>query len=185
MRRRFTYLLFVATLVFVVSCKEDERPSIPDAGEYLPLQVNNFWLIDHFGQLTVIGNKVIENKTYFALVQGTDTNYYRNENNKIYVRRTDVDESVKFDLTVGVNESWQFQGWTVSLVSKTDTIAINNTKIPNCYHFFFDIPMSVDAAHSIWLAPGIGFIKMTCGYCPYPSLNIIKANINNVEITFP
>jgi hypothetical protein len=185
MLRIFTQLLVVAILFMAVSCKKDENTLVPDTGEYLPLQIDNYWLIDHYDQIDITGTQVLDNKTYFVLVQGTDTNYYRNVNNKIYVRRSDVSESVKFDLTADVNESWQFQGWIVTMASKTDTITINNTKIPNCYHFFFDIPMVVDDEHSIYLAPGIGFINMTCGFCPYPALKLVKANINNVEITFP
>jgi hypothetical protein len=185
MKTKLILTLFAAGVFLTFSCKKDETISFPVTGEYLPLQIHNYWLIDHYDQIDVTGTQVIENKEYFVLVQGTDTNYYRIENNKVFVRRLDVSESVKFDLTANVGESWQFQGWNVEMASKTDTVVINNTKIPNCYRFFFDVPVMVDDEHSIWLAPGIGFIKMTCGFCPFPSLNLIKANINSKEITFP
>jgi len=178
-------LFTVTAFFFAASCTKEEASNVPVSGDYLPMQVQNNWEIEHTEKMTITGTKVFDNKTYFEFIQGTDTNYYRNENNKIYCRRSTEAESVKFDLTAGVDKSWQFGSWTVSLVSKTDTVLVNHTKIPNCYQFFFDIPMAADDEHSIWLAPGIGFIRIDCGFCPYPFLNLIKANINNVEITFP
>ena len=188
MRHLFTSLFTILVFILVTSCKKDEKVTIPTSGEYLPMQVQNYWQIQDYLTYTITGKKVIDNKTYFIFVQGYDTSYYRNENNKTYVRRSSGDESVKFNFETKTNETWEFQDggttWTVKR-NASDTITINNTKIPNCYEFFFDIPMGADAAHSIWLAPGIGFIKMTCGFCPYPYLNLNKARINNKEITFP
>ena len=187
MKNYNSLLLLLAVILFSISCKKDE-PDIKSP-VYLPMQVQNYWEIQDYIKYTITGTKVLGNKTYFVFVQGNDTSYYRNEHNKIYVRRSVGNESVKFDFTEGVDKIWEFQDggttWSVSRSNKADTIIINNTKIPYCYQFLFDIPMSVDAAHSVWLAPDIGFIKMTCGFCPYPYLNLRKANINNKEITFP
>ncbi len=189
MKSQFLLIVFVFTSLFYVSCKKDDNKSISDSGTYLPLQLNNYWEIEHSERISIAGTKVIDNKTYFEFIQGTDTSYYRNENNKIYVRRLTGNESIKFDFTADINGSWKFNDggiiWNASRISTTDTITINNTKIPNCYQFLFDIPMGADAAHSIWLAPGIGFVRMNCGFCPYQKLELLKANINNVEITFP
>lgn len=187
MKNKKIILLILTAFLFTISCKKDDTSPIKQ--EYLPMQVQNYWEIQDYVKYTITGTKVLDHKTYFVFVQGSDTSYYRNENNKIYVRRASGNESVKFDLTADASQAWEFQdggtAWNVSRSNTTDTITINNTKIPNCYQFTFDLPMTVDATHSIWLAPGIGFIKMTCGFCPYPFLNLRKAKINNQEITFP
>lgn len=189
MKSQFVLIIFSLILFLSVSCKKDDKTSSSDAGEYLPLQMYNYWEIEHTGRISTVGTKLIDNKTYFVFVQESDTSYYRNENNKIFVRRSTGSESIKFDLTAEANKSWEFIDggtiWSVSRISKTDTLTINNTKIPNCYQFVFDIPMTVDAAYSIWLAPGIGFIRTGCGFCPYPKRDLLKANINNQQITFP
>jgi hypothetical protein len=185
MRTLYILILFASSFVFATSCKKEESANIPMSGDYLPMQVQNYWEIEHTEKIVIASIKVIDNKTYFEFIQASDSSYYRSENNKIYCRKLTEPESVKFDLSANVDESWKYQSWNVKMVSKTDTLLVNHTKVPNCYHFFFDIPMMVDEEHSIWLAPGIGFIKMDCGFCPYPYLNLIKAGINNVEITFP
>lgn len=158
-------------------------------GDYLPMQVNNYWEFQNNSQIAITGTKMIDGKMYSVFVQGSDTSFYRNVANKIYVRRSTGDESVKFDLSANVRGEWEYQDgrgttWMVRLSSKTDTVVLNNTKIPNCYRFFFDIPMAVDDEHDILLAPGIGFVKMTCGECLYSPINLRKANINENEITF-
>ena len=184
-------LLVTAALALLLfaSCKKEVTNKVPVNGDYLPMQVGNYWEIQDFIKYNITGTKIIDNKTYYIFVQESDTSYYRNYDNKIYVRRSNTVESVKFDLTANTGSKWEFidrgTAWNVTMSSKTDTITINNTKIPNCYNFFFDIPMGADDEHSIWLAPGIGFINMTCGFCAYPSLKLRKASINNVEITFP
>ena len=185
MKNPIVLILFSVFLMLLVSCTKEETSKIPISGDYLPMQVNNYWEIEHISITSITGTRVIDNKTYFEFVQGSDTSYYRNENNKIYTRHLKEAESLKFDLTANVNQSWEYQNWIVTLKSKTDTLLINHTKVPNCYKFFFDILGGADDEHNIWLAPGIGFIKMNCGFCPYPFLNLIKANIDSVEITFP
>ncbi len=178
--------VFIWVVIFLLasSCSKEDALNIPMSGDYLPMQVQNYWEIEHTDKISIINTKVIDNKTYFGFLQGTDTTYYRSENNKIYARQSGGDEAVKFDLTSNAKGSWSFNDWNVTLVSKNDTLLINHTKIPNCYHFFFDVPMVADEEHSIWLAPGIGFIKKDCGFCPWPFLNLVKARVNNVEITF-
>lgn len=188
-KKHLLHTLFMATNLFLVSCTKDENNTIPSAGEYLPMQVQNNWEFQNNLKTAITGTKIIDGNTYYIFEQGSDTSYYRNAADKIYVRRSSGPESVKFDLTANSGGEWEFEDggttWIVKLLSKTDTVTVNNTKIPNCYRFFFNIPLAVDDEHDIYLAPGIGFIKMTCGECLYPSINLRKANINNTEITFP
>ncbi len=187
MKNLFEFISCIAVLLLLAACTKDESAAVPMAGDYLPMQAGNYWEIEHTPKIIITGTKVIDNKTYFEFIQAMDTTYYRNENGKIYARNIAGAESVKFDLTANVNETWTYNSgaeWIVKMVSKTDTLLINHTKVPNCYHFFFDIPSAADEEHGIWLAPGIGFIKLDCGFCPYPFLNLEKANINKEEITF-
>ena len=188
MKNPLKILLYASSFLLAAACAKDESASVPMAGDYLPMQSGNYWEIEHTPKITITGTKVIDDKTYFEFIQTPDTTYYRNEDGKIYARHLTENESVKFDLTAKVKDTWTYNTgdeWIVKMVSKTDTLLINHTKVPNCYHFFFDIPGAVDEEHSIWLAPGIGFIKLDCGFCPYPFLNLEKANINKLEITFP
>ncbi len=189
MKTTFLNILYASTLFLAVACSKEQSLNIPFAGDYLPMQPGNYWEIEHTSKIVVTKTKIIDNKTYAEFVRGgTDTTYYRNENGKIYTRHTNDSESVIFDLTANVNDTWTYKAgadWIVKMVSKNDTLLINHTKVPNCYQFYFDIPMGADEEHSIWLAPGIGFIRMDCGFCPYPFLNLEKANINNEIITFP
>jgi hypothetical protein len=189
MKHHILLVTAALTILILSSCKKEVTNKVPVTGDYLPMQVGNYWEIQDFTKYNITGTKIIDFKTYYIFVQQNDTSYYRNDNNKIYVRRSNTNESVKFDLTANTGETWEFKdggtSWNVTLTSKTDTITINNTKIPNCYNFFLDLPQAVDDEHAIWLAPGIGFINMTCGFCAYPSLKLQKARINNTEITFP
>ncbi len=190
---RFLQVLFVCLLFLLTSCGKDKpiQPIIPLCGEYLPLQVQNYWDIEHKTRISITGTEVIDGKTYYIFDDSNTfmRDYYRSENGKVYTRRTGEPESVKFDLTADVRDTWEYLygggTWTATLLSKTDTLQINNTKIPNCYKFYFDIPIMADEEYYVWLAPGIGFIRMTCGYCLYPYQNLVKAQIDGKEIWFP
>lgn len=182
------FITCIAIILFTLACTKEEELNIPLTGDYLPMQAGNYWEIEHSIRITITGSKVIDNKTYSEFVQANDTLYYRIENGKIYARHLTEPETVKFDLSANVNDIWVYNSgaeWNVKMISKTDTLLINHTKVANCYKFFFDIPMGADDEHYIWLAPGIGFIRMDCGFCPYPFLNLEKAKVNNELITFP
>jgi len=73
--------------------------------------------------------------------------------------------------------------YTVTMMSKTDTVKIGNTTLTNCYHFYFDDPQLADDEYSIWLAPGIGCIK-TIYEGVNPIKTLVKARIHNQEINF-
>ena len=93
-----------------------------------------------------------------------DTAYYRIEDDNVFVIEHTDDAAIKFDLSAETNMTWMYNSYRVSLISKNDTININNHKITNCYHFYFDVPVMVDEEHCIWLAPEIGFIQEQCGF---------------------
>lgn len=189
MKNLFLFILLVSTLLLAYSCKKDEKQIIPLNGEYLPIQLENYWEIKDAAKITITGTKVLDNKLYYVFSNGTYDKLYRNENNKIYTISAFGNEYLIYDLTASVNEIWQYQiegiTWNAQLQSKTDTITINNTKIPNCYRFYFDNLQMADEENSVWLAPGIGFIKIQCMYCISNDQTLIKANIDNQIIRFP
>lgn len=108
----------------------------------------------------------------------------RNENNKIWVQEFDDPPGIKFDLNAKVNDTWKYNKWNVTLVSKTDTVILHNTFIADCYQFYLDIPVMVDDEHSIWLAPGIGFVQEICPEWAYPVLKLEKAKTGGKELIF-
>lgn len=174
---------FVFISSFLISCDKDED-IVKLTSDYLPLEVGNYWQLDYSEKREVIGMKTINNKVYYSLKYYNDTSYYRMENDKVYVIGFEGVESVKFDFSAKVNDTWNYNSYTVKLTSKTDTITINNQKFLNCYQFYLDVPVMVDEEHSIWLAPGIGFIQEQCGECLHQIRKLDKAKIGEQEIDY-
>lgn len=189
MKIKSLLILLASTLVISFSCTKEEKYIIPLSGDYLPMQIENYWEIKDAGKITITGTKVLDNKQYYVFSEGTFDKLYRNENNKIYTISAFGNEYLIYDLKASVNEVWQYQIdgtiWNAQLQSKTDTITINNTKITNCYRFYFDSPLMADDENTVWLAPGIGFIKIQCMYCISNDQTLINAKINNQIIRFP
>ena len=184
MKIRLFALGTATMLALAFSCTKE--PAYVSSGcDYFPLEVQNSWEYEYSPETTVTSTREIDQKKYFVVVSGLDTSYFRKENNKVFRRSTYEPEALMFDLNANVNQSWKYNSWNVTLTSKNDTIVINHAKIPHCYSFFFDIPGAVDDEHAVWLAPGIGIIRKSCGFCPYPIDNLSNALINHVGITFP
>jgi hypothetical protein len=168
----------------LLSCDKNDEPSTP-ASEYLPLKTGNYWQFEHdTAKMEVVGTQILNQKNYYLLRYHEDTTFYRIEDSRIYVMVPGQHESVKFRLDARVNGAWTCGAYVVTLMSKTDTIAINDQKIPGCFAFYFDVPVMIDEEYSIWLAPGIGFVQQACGECPYPVRKLVKARINGQMITF-
>ena len=183
--KAFSIILVLSTILgMALSCTK-EQVYVTSGSDYFPMQVQNSWEFEHSSKTTITATKVIDQKTYYLFVSGEDTSYYRKENNKVYIRSAHEPEALIFDLAAAENQSWHQNSWKVTLTARNDTIVINHAKIPNCYCFFFDIPGAVDDEHAVWLAPGIGIIRKSCGFCPYPIDNLRNALINHVGITFP
>ena len=178
------FIVLISVSIFLHSCdKEDEKVTLTD--DYLPLEVGNYWQLDNLNKKEIVGTKLIDNKTYYLLTILNDTMYYRIENDQVFVIEQTEPPSIKFDLSAEVNDTWNFNPCIVKLISKTDTIIINNHKIINCYQFYFDIPDMIDEEHSTWLAPGIGFIQEQCfGECLHQFYKLDKARIGGQEIEY-
>lgn len=183
MKKMRILLLFVISLIFIVSCKKEDE-TISMTNEYLPLEKGNYWQLDYLAKSEIIGTKEIENKIYYLMLNENDTSYYRIENNKVYVIEHEGNESVKFNLSANVNDTWNYNSYEVTLISKTDTIIVNDTKFYNCLQFYYDIPGMADDDHSIWLAPNVGFVQEMCGECFYQIYKLDKSKINGQEIDY-
>jgi hypothetical protein len=180
-------LIFSAVLAFsLFSCKKDDTNVDTGTNDYFPLEVGNKWEFEYDEFIEVIGTTTISGKTYYALKGNYDTTYYRIGSNKVYFVNRKVSDSEKniFDLNASKGQTWNYGEYKVKMVSKTDTVLINNRKITGCYNFFFDIPEAIDEEHSIWLAPGYGFIQQQCGFCIHPLRKLQKAKINGEVLEF-
>jgi hypothetical protein len=183
MRTLRLLIVWLNIFLYLLSCnKEDEKMTLTN--NYLPLKSGNYWQLDYTDREEIVGTKIINNKTYYLLQYQNDTSYYRIENDKIFVIENNQNESVKFNLRANVNDTWNYNSYKVKLTSKTDIITINGHKIINCYQFFFDVPVMVDEEHSIWLAPGIGFIQEQCGECLHQIRKLDEARIDGQIIHY-
>ena len=174
----------VVISIILLSCDKNDDNDVSLTNDYLPLEIGNYWQLDYLEKREIVGTKKINDKNYYLMQYQNDTSYYRIENDKIYVIEFEDAESIKFNLLADVNDTWNFNSYTVKMVSKSDSIIINNQKFINCYQFYFDIPVMVDEEHSIWLAPGIGFIQEQCGECLHQIKKLDKAKINGQEIDY-
>jgi hypothetical protein len=179
---RIMVVLLNVTICLLSCDKKEEKATFTNV--YLPLETGNYWQFDNTDKKEIIGTKIINGKTFYSLKYLSDTTYYRIENDKVFVIEHTGSAAVKFNLSANVNETWNFNSYIVKMVSKTDTITINNQKIINCCHFYFNIPVAVDDEHSIWLAPGIGFIQERCGECMYPVSKLNKARIGGIDFDY-
>jgi hypothetical protein len=182
--KKFIFSALIAFSLF--SCKKDDPAVDSGLKDYFPLEVGNKWEFEYDETIEVIGTTTISGKTYFALKGNYDTTYYRVESDKVYFinRKVSDSEKIIFKLGASKDQIWDYGEYKVKMVSKTDTITINNKKIANCYQFFFDIPVVVDDEHSIWLAPEIGFIQEQCGECLHSVRKLKKAKIGGKEIEY-
>ncbi len=177
----------IATLM---SCEsKDDRRKKPDK-DYFPLQVGNQWIFDLSGRDSIKAIATITGIDYFEFASaGGTTSYYRKQDDRIYVRSAMLEpaEEMKFDLGADVNDEWAFHSGYVTLVSRNDIITIGNNQIDSCLYFYFHNEDLIDYNHSIWLAPGIGFVQISCQECfgsALATLKLKQARIDGRLITF-
>ena len=152
--------------------------------DYLPISNGNYWKMQYAEKRAIDGKTKIDGKEYYVMQDGEYKFFYRKEKNKVWVKEFDDPPGIKFDLNAKINDTWKYNDWNVTLISKTDTVFINKKFITNCYSFYLDIPEMVDDEHIIWLAPGIGFIKEECPEWAFPVKRLEKAKINGNEMVF-
>jgi hypothetical protein len=180
----FCLLPFFAFLLVMCNKNEDNREELVLTYEYFPLETGNYWQIENSGIIEVIGTENIKNKTFSIFSTPYDTSYYRVENNNVYAIEYKGEESVKFDLAANVGDTWNYNNYEVTLCSKTDTLQVGDYQLINCYRYYYDVPVSIDEEHSIWLAPGIGIVQWQCGECFQQISQVTKVSIAGQIIDF-
>ena len=127
--RTLKLLTTFAIISFFLSSCDKETENIGLLLSYLPLETGNYWKLEHSEKIEITGTKTINNKLYYILESQDNSSYYRIENEKVYVIEANEEEAIKFDLSAEVNESWNFNPCIVTLVSKTDSVTINDQVI--------------------------------------------------------
>jgi hypothetical protein len=185
-----TLLIIISLIpIFFLSCDKQDDFMI-QYETLLPLNKGNYWKIENRSVYQITGVVKIDNKEYYQMKNGEYNNYYRISDNKVYVIEFGREEGVKFNLSANLHETWRYTGiddwdsYVVELESKTDVLTINGQKIENCYRFYFDIPMMAEEEHTIWLAPGIGFVQEACGFCYNPISKLEIAHIRGRDYRF-
>lgn len=169
-------------LLFASCCKKE--PIVTFTNDYMPLEVGNYWQMNHAEKQEIVGEIAIFNKNYSILKQGTFSSYWRIENDRVFESDSVGNETVIYNLAASVNSSWKSGDWIITLKSKNDTVTINGKHYPNCFKFYFDIPQAADEEHFVWLAPKIGYIQKECGFCLNPISYLEKARIKGQETVY-
>ncbi len=174
------------------------RGQAPSTSEYFPLQVGNQW---HFAiselatpidtlTETIIDTTRLDNKLYYVFDQFYP---FRNvalrmtEDSKLLLRDSLQQEQVWLDFSAAVGDSWRVAApgggsdrWTVSLSSKTDTVAALSGLFTNCYRFDFtgEYP---DNSRTEWYADGIGPVqRISFGAIVY-HYQLVRAHIHGQD----
>lgn len=180
-------------LILFSSCEEEDNDVVLkinslDQNDYFPMHLGNYWdfsfTSDRFMDIT----ELIDGIYYYRVVTEHDTVFYRKTvDGKVYEKTKRSNEILKFDLNADEGDVWICDSenmMNASLISKNETIILDNHTFKNCYKYFFDSPQLVDEEYFIWLAPGVGFIEIQ--YLGGASTRILLKNviINGVEIQF-
>lgn len=170
MKKYKFYIIFPVLLIYsLISCEKNE---ITKTSEYFPLHVGDKWYYNNGETWEIIGIKDTLGKRYFEMSNGKSHEYYRVENGYVYSLGLDFTEYIRFNLNLDAGESWQYTEnmfyqiqWDGMLYNKNDSMYVNGNLVTECYRFCYDIPEMIDDEHCVWLAPGIGIVRKTCGEC--------------------
>ena len=203
----FIIILSISILIpLISSCEKEEESEIQrklnllEGQSYLPLNVGNVWDFI-FYEFLIDSTEVINGKEYYRVItkygasrniEFWDTIYYRETNDgKVFERDKKSDEFLRFDFSALAGDSWPFwdsymqsspeNPWYAYLRSKNDTVDLGTHTFYNCHRYYYDFPNFVDEEYGIWLAPKIGFVRMTY-QIGIDSLRAVQ--INGVEIEF-
>ncbi|MBN2487026.1 MAG: hypothetical protein JXB34_13710 [Bacteroidales bacterium] len=198
MKKHLRLLTAIVLLIMFmnISCEKDDNNSplaqleqIKGTG-YFPMQVGNKWKLSNLPEKVIDKIVNINGTDYFRMIDG-DTNYYRQTNDgKIYVKGTNTEEILKFDLSAETGHTWDYtiegsaDTWQVSLLSKNDTIKLDNHTFYNCYRFYYNIPQFADEEYIIWLAPDLGFVEIIYMGGTGNRNKLEAATINGINIEF-
>ena len=140
-------LLSIFVALFVALPIPVQSQALGDSS-YFPLDIGNQWTLQGINPIdirieTVVDTQVIGGNLYYMFDQFRDHAQVpmRMVENRVF-RYMDTLEALWYDFSADVGESWPvptpFGGeWTVSLLSKTDTIHTPAGTFNHCYHFYF------------------------------------------------
>jgi hypothetical protein len=190
-------------LVLLASCVKDAVTST--SVDYFPLQVGNYWNLSSIGTRSIDTIVSLNGINYYRMVHvqvgptgitSRDTTFYRKTTDgKVYERGTkSTDEILKFDLGANSDQTWTYAKdptisintypWNATLKSVIDTVQLGNNTIRNCYRYYYDIPQGADEETTIWLAPGIGFVKEFYSGGTIDRKSLTKVRINGIVRQF-
>ena len=136
--------------------------------DYFPIHIGDSLQITEFPVRTFDALEIIEGIEYFRQVSDHSTTWYRKTSTgKVYQKRADEDEYLRFDLSADIDEKWTYKEkaegftWHAKLMSKSDTVLIDDYLFTDCYRFYYDIEETADEEHTVWLAPGIGIVRIS------------------------
>lgn len=116
--------------------------------------------------LTLEGKEYFELESSYNGVESSD--YYRKEGFKVYIKYgIDSEEKLLYDFSAKKGNSWGSDMIQTGLSTRSASLAINGVNLTDCFVFntFSPDNQVQDADLSVYLAPGIGLVKMVCGEC--------------------
>jgi hypothetical protein len=155
------------------------------ATSYFPLELSNQWVyingLDTTKE-TIVEKIVIGGREYFKFNSyriGQDV-LFRSMGDSIFSFFNST-EYLIYDFSAGIGESWiaqdvnSHESGTVTLLSKTDTIATPSGVYYNCiklHHF-----LGVDYAYDEWFAPDIGVVRRDYIFFGFSSIRLYSFDI--------
>jgi hypothetical protein len=203
-------ILFTCLLSFASCRKKDDNAlkfwitqgklNLLDTTDYFPLHLGNYWKIGS-DLITIDSMKNINDTIYYRKVvpYGEWGNYRKTADGKVYTRSyiygNNKQEVLNFDLVAPEGHTWSFtttgdrweKKWNATLISKNATVRVGDFLFKNCYKYYFDSPQWADEEHIMWLAPGIGLVKIASDGIESTyegGRTLTNVQINGVEIDF-
>jgi hypothetical protein len=201
------YLIIVLFALSFSACSDDDKEC--DCGNpsdsYLPLRIGNYWEFESlpepskmYMRTEVTRTTDLDGSTYYELISTSqvedenanyrDTTYYRvDSRGYVYTRKKNVATEINIMRLFGNNgDKWtsetSYDEDAVITLSVIDDLAIGEKNLDDCKAYSFDIEQWADEEYTIYLAPGIGFVKNFSGW-GFGS-RLTKASVNGREYTF-
>ncbi|MCZ6775649.1 MAG: T9SS type A sorting domain-containing protein [Ignavibacteria bacterium] len=189
-------LLSIFVALFVTLAIRVQSQVLGDSS-YFPLDIGNQWTLQGINPIdirieTVVDTQVIGGNLYYMFDQFRDHAQVpmRMVENRVF-RYMDTSEVLWHDFSVDVGEIWSvptpFGGeWTVSLLSKTDTIHAPAGTFTNCYHFYF--AGISDYEWEEWFAPGVGIVERKLhgfAFFDWTLIDVIITSVDETDLDVP
>lgn len=169
MKNKLHHLLFLKKwllVAFVTALPLQFISAQADDSLYFPLRIGNSW---HYNSDTITDSEAIVDSQRIGNLLFYRFDRYRGESNVRFAlanrqawQLVDNVPEMWYDFSANSGDSWTVRGpfqveWTVTLLSKSDTVVTPAGTFSNCYRFYFaGIP---DFEWEEWFAPGEGLVK--------------------------